>query len=248
MAGPKIAARRSPRTVAQAGLILISAGAVVMLATLDVKLNDTGFKIAMVLVGAGGGSARLAARQRDHVVDRRLQGQRDWRPAGHGPQPRGLTRHRPDRRDPDPQPDQRVQRQDRGQPAGARLGAARRSPPTPRRASTSSRSPRSSSRRSRRACRRTRRRRWPTDYGDAQLDALRVSIGAVAAIALLCLWFTRRLPTRRRACPSRTARARLTRSAQRQETRRAARTDGSGRKSPRGARQQAAARTLAAAG
>ncbi|MGC1799996.1 MAG: hypothetical protein WA701_06380, partial [Solirubrobacterales bacterium] len=33
------------------------------------------------------------------------------------------------------------------------------------------------------------------DYGDAQLDALRISIGVVAAIALLSLWFTRNLPT-----------------------------------------------------
>jgi hypothetical protein len=33
------------------------------------------------------------------------------------------------------------------------------------------------------------------DYGDAQLDALRISVGAVAAISLLCLWFTRKLPT-----------------------------------------------------
>jgi hypothetical protein len=33
-----------------------------------------------------------------------------------------------------------------------------------------------------------------SDYGDAQLDALRTSIGAVAVIALLSLWFTRRLP------------------------------------------------------
>jgi hypothetical protein len=33
------------------------------------------------------------------------------------------------------------------------------------------------------------------DYGDAQLDALRISVGTVAAIALLCLWFTRNLPT-----------------------------------------------------
>jgi hypothetical protein len=31
-------------------------------------------------------------------------------------------------------------------------------------------------------------------YGDAQLDALRRSLGAVAALALLSLWFTRRLP------------------------------------------------------
>jgi len=32
------------------------------------------------------------------------------------------------------------------------------------------------------------------DYGDAELRALRICIGAVAAIALLCLWFTRKLP------------------------------------------------------
>jgi hypothetical protein len=34
-----------------------------------------------------------------------------------------------------------------------------------------------------------------TDYGDAQLEALRLALGAVAAAALLSLWFTRRLPT-----------------------------------------------------
>jgi hypothetical protein len=33
------------------------------------------------------------------------------------------------------------------------------------------------------------------DYGEAQLDALRLSLGAVALAALLSLWFTRRLPT-----------------------------------------------------
>src|SRR3954451_15393182 len=65
MAGPKVAGRRSPRTVAQMGLVLISVGAVVMLATLDVKLNDTGFKTAMVLIGAGGG---LLASQLGNVI------------------------------------------------------------------------------------------------------------------------------------------------------------------------------------
>lgn len=35
-----------------------------------------------------------------------------------------------------------------------------------------------------------------SDYGDAQLDALRLSLGAVALAALLSLWLTRRLPTR----------------------------------------------------
>ena len=33
-----------------------------------------------------------------------------------------------------------------------------------------------------------------TDYGDAQLDALRLALGAVAAAALFSLWFTRHLP------------------------------------------------------
>ena len=32
-------------------------------------------------------------------------------------------------------------------------------------------------------------------YGDAQLDALRLSFGALALAALLSLWFARRLPT-----------------------------------------------------
>jgi hypothetical protein len=34
------------------------------------------------------------------------------------------------------------------------------------------------------------------DYGDAQLDGLKRAIGAIAIIALLSLWFTRRLPGR----------------------------------------------------
>ena len=33
------------------------------------------------------------------------------------------------------------------------------------------------------------------DYGDAQLDALRLSLGTVALAALLSLWLTRGLPT-----------------------------------------------------
>ena len=54
-----------------------------------------------------------------------------------------------------------------------------------------------------------------SDYGDAQLDALRISIGAVAVIALLSLWFTRKLPTSAvapadRAGTGRGNRARLT--------------------------------------
>src|SRR5215212_11526699 len=63
--GPRIAARRSPRTVAQIGLVAVSIGAIVMLATLDVTLNDTGFKIALALIGAGAG---LLASQLGNVI------------------------------------------------------------------------------------------------------------------------------------------------------------------------------------
>ena len=63
--GPRIAARRSPRTVAQIGLVAVSIGAVVMLATLDVTLNDTGFKLALALIGAGAG---LLASQLGNVI------------------------------------------------------------------------------------------------------------------------------------------------------------------------------------
>ena len=63
--GPRIAARRSPRTVAQLGLVAVSIGAIVMLATLDVTLNDTGFKIALAIIGAGGG---LLASQLGNVI------------------------------------------------------------------------------------------------------------------------------------------------------------------------------------
>ena len=63
--GPRIAARRSPRAVARLGLVTVSIGAVVMLATLDVKLNDDGFKIALALIGAGAG---LLASQLGNVI------------------------------------------------------------------------------------------------------------------------------------------------------------------------------------
>ena len=63
--GPRIAARRSPRTVAQIGLLTVCVGAIVMLATLDVKLNDDGFKVALALIGAGAG---LLASQLGNVI------------------------------------------------------------------------------------------------------------------------------------------------------------------------------------
>ncbi len=63
--GPRLAARRSPRAVARMGLLAVCVGSVVMLATLDVKLNDTGFKTALALIGAGAG---LLASQLGNVI------------------------------------------------------------------------------------------------------------------------------------------------------------------------------------
>jgi MFS family permease len=63
--GPRAAAKRSSRVVARIGLIAISIGAVVMLATLDVELHDSGFKVALALIGAGAG---LLASQLGNII------------------------------------------------------------------------------------------------------------------------------------------------------------------------------------
>ena len=63
--GPRVAARSSPRVVAQVGLVGVSIGAIVMLATLDVKLHDPGFKVALGFIGAGAG---LLASQLGNVI------------------------------------------------------------------------------------------------------------------------------------------------------------------------------------
>jgi MFS family permease len=194
MAGPKIAGRRSPRTVAQAGLILISAGAVVMLATLDVKLNDTGFKIAMVLVGAGGG---LLASQLGNVIMSStdpskasetggLQGTALNLGASIGTALIGaililnLINGFNDNIADNPQvPGQTRETIATNTEEGIDIVPAAQV----EQLALSKGLPEDQA------------KAVAADYGDAQLDALRISIGAVAAIALLSLWFTRRLPT-----------------------------------------------------
>ena len=192
--GPRIAGRRSPRTVAQLGLVAVSIGAIVMLATLDVTLNDTGFKIALALIGAGGG---LLASQLGNVIMSSV-------PPDKSSEGGGL--------------------QGTAQNLGSSLGTAiigavllaslatgfsqriADNPDVPA------------------AARETivanaeqgidivpvedvekaaveggltqdQAQAVAADYGDAQLEALRLALGAVAAAALLSLWFTRRLPT-----------------------------------------------------
>jgi hypothetical protein len=192
--GPRIAARRSPRTVAQLGLVAVSIGAIVMLATLDVTLNDTGFKVALALIGAGGG---LLASQLGNVIMSSV-------PPAKSSEGGGL--------------------QGTAQNLGSSLGTAiigavllaslatgfsqriANNPDVPA------------------AARETivanteegidivpvndvekaaveggltqdQAHAVAADYGDAQLEALRLALGAVAAAAPLSLWFTGRLPT-----------------------------------------------------
>jgi len=90
---PRIAARRSPRVVAQIGLVGVSIGASVMLGTLDVTLNDTGFKVALALIGAGAGLLASQAGERHHVRRRAYADQRGGRAPGHRPESRVLARH-----------------------------------------------------------------------------------------------------------------------------------------------------------
>ncbi len=194
LAGPKIAGRRSPRTVAQAGLVLISAGAVVMLATLDVKLNDTGFKIAMVLVGAGGG---LLASQLGNVIMSStdpskasetggLQGTALNLGASLGTALVGailvlnLINGFNDNIANNPQV-----------PAQARETIATNTEEGIDIVPASQVEQRAISK----GLSQDQAKAVADDYGNAQLEALRISIGLVAAIALLCLWFTRKLPT-----------------------------------------------------
>jgi len=198
--GPRLAARRSPRTVAQLGLVAVSVGAIVMLATLDVDLNDTGFKIALAIIGAGGG---LLASQLGNVIMSSvapakssegggLQGTAQNLGSSLGTAiigavllaslATGFSQRIADNPDvPAAARETIIARTEKGidiLPVKDVEKAALKGGLTKDQAQAVA-----------------------ADYGDAQLDALRLALGAVAAAALLSLWFTRRLPTESLAGP-----------------------------------------------
>ena len=193
--GPRIAARRSPRVVAQTGLVGASMGAFVMLATLDVTLNDPGFKVAMALIGAGAG---LLASQLGNVIMSAvaptqtseaggLQGTAQNLGSSLGTAIVGavllgsLATGFSERITTNPEVPAAAQativaRAEQGidiVPVDDVEDAAVKGGLTQDQASAVA-----------------------DDYGDAQLDALRLSLGVVALGALLSLWLTRRLPSR----------------------------------------------------
>jgi hypothetical protein len=193
--GPRIASRRSPRTVAQAGLVAVSVGAIVMLATLDVTLNDTGFKVALALIGAGGG---LLASQLGNVImssvapDKSsegggLQGTAQNLGSSLGTAvigavllaslATGFSQRIAENPDIPAQARETIAAStEQGidiVPVDDAEKAAVEGGLTPSQAEAVA-----------------------NDYGDAQLEALRLALGAVALAALLSLWSTRRLPSR----------------------------------------------------
>ena len=194
LAGPRIAGRRSPRTVAQFGLVAISIGAVVMMATLDVNLNETGFKISLVLFGIGAG---LLASQLGNVIMSSVDPSKTSETGG---------------------------LQGTAQNLGASIGTAfigavlivglingfndriadnQQLPQNVRDTIAANTEEGIDIVPVSEAKQRALSKGVPEDqadqiasaYGDAELVALKESLGAVAVVALLSLWFTRRLPT-----------------------------------------------------
>src|SRR4051794_6220490 len=55
LVGLRFAARFDPKRVAQAGLALLCAGAVLLMGTIDVELDEAEFAVALALFGAGAG-------------------------------------------------------------------------------------------------------------------------------------------------------------------------------------------------
>lgn len=195
--GPRLAASAAPRRVAQAGLIALAVAACVLLGTIDVELDTTEFALALALFGVGAG---LLISQLGNVI-------MSAAPPGETNEAGGL--------------------QGTAQNLGASLGTAligsvliaaltsgfttavERNPAIPEavRVQVSEAAAQGIP-------------IAPVDeleqaaidqgvdeptaaaladhYGEAQLEALRLAIGAVALAAVLSLWFTRRLPGRSR--------------------------------------------------
>jgi EmrB/QacA subfamily drug resistance transporter len=193
LAGPRFAARLSPRRVSQIGLAALGVGAVLLLGTIDVQLNETGFAVALSLFGVGAG---LLLSQLGNVIMSSvepsktneaggLQGTFQNLGASLGTALIGsvliaaLTTGFTERVEQNPALSQAVKDQvSQAAEAGIPVvpvddveEAARKAGASEAEASAIA-----------------------DHYGDAELQALKRSIGAVAIFALISFWFTRGLP------------------------------------------------------
>ena len=195
LAGPKLAAGFAPKRVAQAGLLALVLASVILLGTIDVELNETGFAVALAIFGIGAG---LLLSQLGNVIMSSvdfsktneaggLQGTAQNLGASLGTALIGsvlilsLTSGFLDRVEQNPAVPPPVRERvseiaQSGIPVVPvedleQAGLDQGLPPDQATAIAD-------------------------DYGAAQLDGLKQAIGAIAVIALLSFWFTRRLPGR----------------------------------------------------
>jgi EmrB/QacA subfamily drug resistance transporter len=204
--GPRLAAGFAPKRVAQAGLLALAIAAVVLLSTIDVELNNAPFTIALAIFGVGAG---LLLSQLGNVIMSSvdpsktneaggLQGTAQNLGASLGTALIGavlisaLTNGFVENVSQNPAipPDVRAQVEqiaEKGIPVApvddVEKAARDRGVPPKEAAAVAA------------------------DYGDAQLQGLKRAILAVAAFALLSLWFTRHLPGRALAAEAEAERA-----------------------------------------
>lgn len=202
LAGPRAAARRSPKRVAQLGLVTLSIGTVVLLSTIDVELNRVGFAMGLAVFGVGIG---LLASQLGNVIMSSVEPSRTNEAGGlQGTAQNlgaslgtallgaillgGLTNGFVDRVSQDPTlPDEvRSAVVSQASEQGLQVVSVQQAesvvlsaglPPDQAAALAGA-------------------------YGEAQLDGLRYALGAGAFFAVVALWFTRRLPSETLASPA----------------------------------------------
>jgi MFS family permease len=195
LAGPRLAAGIAPKRVAQAGLLALVLASLLLLGTINVELDETDFAVALAVFGIGAG---LLLSQLGNVIMSSvepskineaggLQGTAQNLGASLGTALIGsvliaaLTSGLISRveQNPDIPPPVRAE--------VARL-AEKGIPVVPvddvEQAAIDQDVPPEQA------------KALADDYGDAQLDGLKRAIGAIAVIAVLSLWFTRRLPGR----------------------------------------------------
>jgi MFS family permease len=193
--GPRLAAGFAPKRVAQAGLVALALASVFLLGTIDVELNETGFAVALAVFGVGAG---LLLSQLGNVIMSSvapektneaggLQGTAQNLGASLGTALIGsiliaaltsglIERIEANPAVPPPVREEVAQRTEEGipiVPVDDIEQAALDEGLPPEQAEA-----------------------LADDYGEAQLYGLKRAIGAIAVIALLSLWFTRRLPGR----------------------------------------------------
>jgi len=197
MAGPKLAAGFAPRRVARWGLLALAAASIVLLATIDVELDEPDFVVAVSLFGIGAG---LLISQLGNVIMSSvdpaktneaggLQGTAQNLGASLGTALIGsvliaalttgfVERVQQNPALPGPVKQQVAALAQKGVPVvpvdDVQKAAEEQGLPAEQAQAVAA------------------------DYGDAQLQGLKRAIGAVAIFALLSLWFTRRLPGRAR--------------------------------------------------